>query len=52
MRTLKEECIWLHSFETFTEARRIIENWIKEYNVDRPHQELGYQAPVEFKLAA
>jgi putative transposase len=52
MRTLKEECIWLHSFETFTKAKRVIEDWIKEYNVERPHQELGYQAPVEFKLAA
>jgi transposase InsO family protein len=29
MRTLKEECIWLHSFEIFTEAKRIIEDWIK-----------------------
>jgi len=52
MRTLKEECIWLHSFETFTRAKRIIEDWIREYNVERPHQELGYQAPGEFKLAA
>ena len=52
MRTLKEECIWLHKFGTFTEAKRIIEKWIREYNMERPHQELGYMAPVEFKLAA
>jgi putative transposase len=30
MRTLKEACIWLHlhSFEIFTEAERIIDDWI------------------------
>jgi len=37
---------------TVTEAKRIIETWIREYNVERPHQELGYMVPVEFKLAA
>lgn len=54
MRTLKEECIWLHRFSSFSQARRIIEAWIEEYNTQRPHQELGYQAPVEYreKLAA
>jgi len=54
MRTLKEECIWLHRFTSFREAKRIIETWINEYNTERPHQELGYQAPVEYreKLAA
>jgi putative transposase len=54
MRTLKEECIWLNRFSSFSQARRIIEAWIEEYNTQRPHQELGYQAPVEYreKLAA
>lgn len=54
MRTLKEECIWLHRFTSFAKAKRIIEAWILEYNTERPHQELGYQAPVEYrgKLAA
>jgi putative transposase len=54
MRTLKEEYIWLHRFTSFWQARRAIEAWIEEYNTERPHQELGYQAPVEYreKLAA
>ena len=25
-----------------SEAKRIIEEWIREYNTDRLHQELGY----------
>ena len=49
MRTLKEECIWLQEFASFTEAKRIIEDWIGEYNTERPHQELGYLSPVEYK---
>jgi len=49
MRTLKEECIWLHTFTSFTEAKRMIEDWIREYNTERPHQELGYLSPVEYK---
>jgi putative transposase len=54
MRTLKEECIWMHLFSSFKEAKAIIESWIEEYNTQRPHQELGYLAPVEYryKLAA
>ena len=49
MRTLKEECIWLQGFDSFSEAKRIIEDWIREYNTERPHQELGYLSPVEYK---
>jgi putative transposase len=49
MRTLKEECIWLQEFASFTEAKRVIEDWIGEYNTERPHQELGYLSPVEYK---
>lgn len=41
MRALKEGCVWVHDFGTFTEAQRIIETGIRQYNVDRPHQELG-----------
>lgn len=54
IRTLKEECIWLNTFASFQQAKSIIESWIKEYNADRPHQELGYLTPVEHreKLAA
>ena len=49
MRTLKEECIWLNMFSSFSEAKEIIEAWIEEYNTERPHQELGYLSPVEYR---
>jgi putative transposase len=41
-------------FSSFPEAKRTIEDWIREYNTERPHQELGYHSPVGFreKIAA
>jgi putative transposase len=49
MSTLKEEFIWLNSFITFRDAKSVRERWIEEYNTDRPHQELGYSAPAEYR---
>lgn len=45
-RSLKEECVWQHTFQTFDEARRVIRDWMQWYNHDRPHQALEYQSPV------
>ena len=44
-RSLKEECVWQHRFESFAEARQVIRQWIAWYNVERPHQALGYRSP-------
>lgn len=48
-RSLKEECVWQHTFQTFEEARRIIRNWVQWYNHGRPHSALGYQSPVQYR---
>ena len=40
-RSLKYECVYLHAFETGSEARRSIGNWINYYNRDRPHSGIG-----------
>jgi hypothetical protein len=48
-RSLKEECVWLHNFGSFTEARIAITKWIEWYNVARPHQSLGYRSPHQFR---
>jgi putative transposase len=47
--SLKDECVWLHRFESIEHAREVIGNWINEYNSERPHQELGYLSPVAWK---
>jgi putative transposase len=44
-RSLKEECIWQHRFESLAHARHVVSQWIRFYNDERPHQSLGYAAP-------
>ncbi len=53
IRTLKEQCIHRHRFESLQHATRIIGDWIHFYNNRRPHQALGMKTPAQaFKLAA
>lgn len=47
-RTLKEECIWRHRFESIDHAFEVIAKWIDKYNATRPHSALGYQSPHEY----
>ncbi|WP_409360208.1 integrase core domain-containing protein [Halomonas sp. YLB-10] len=44
-RSLKEECIWQHRFESLGQARVVIDRWIRYYNEERPPHSLGYVAP-------
>jgi putative transposase len=53
IRTLKEQCAHRHRFETLQHASRVIGDWIRCYNLRRPHQALGMKTPAEaFALAA
>lgn len=53
IRTIKEQCIHRHRFETIQHATRIIADWVAFYNNRRPHQALAMRTPAEvFKLAA
>jgi putative transposase len=53
IRTLKEQCVHRHRFETLQHASRVIGDWIQFYNDKRPHQALGMKTPAEaFALAA
>ena len=48
-RSLKEECVWLQRFTSYTHARRAITRWLRWYNEGRPHQSLGYLSPAEYR---
>ena len=50
-RSLKEDCIWQHDFQTFHEADAAIRQFFYEYNWDRPHSSLKYMTPKEFYAA-
>jgi putative transposase len=47
IRTLKEQCIHRHRFETQQYAMRVIGDWIQFYNTRRPHQALGMKTTAE-----
>jgi len=47
IRTLKEQCVHRHRFESQQHAMRVIGDWIQFYNSRRPHQALGMQTPDE-----
>lgn len=46
-RSLKYECVYLHAFETGSEAKKGVEKWIRRYNEERPHSSLDDKTPYE-----
>ena len=50
IRTLKEEEVRLNDYQSITEARDRIGDFITNvYNQKRPHSALGYLTPMEFQ---
>ena len=53
IRSVKEQCLWRHSFAALDEARQTLGAWFRYYNEKRPHQALGMKTAREiFQLAA
>jgi putative transposase len=56
IRSVKEQCVHRHRFETLQHASRVLGDWIGFYNQRRRHQALGMNNPEQtyqqFKLAA
>ncbi len=46
-RTIKQEEVYLKSYETVREAERELGRYFEFYNNKRGHQSLGYRRPVE-----
>jgi len=45
IRTLKEQCVHRHRFESQIHALRVVGDWIAFYNQQRPHQALKMMTP-------
>jgi putative transposase len=45
MRTLKEECLWLHEWTSPVTLASALERWIDEYNEHYLHSTLDYKPP-------
>ena len=52
MRTLKEQCLHLHRFESLEQARRIIATFIDRYNHEWLIERLGYRTPTQTRADA
>jgi len=46
---VRQECLNQHWFLTLDDARRAIEHWREEYNVERPHSALNNRTPEAFR---
>jgi putative transposase len=45
--SIRKELLNANVFYTLNEVRAYIEEWMLDYNNDRPHKSLGYRAPVD-----
>ena len=50
-RSLKYECVYLHAFETGSQAKAGIGKWLAYYNAERPHSTHGILTPDEAYLS-
>ena len=51
IRTLKEECLYLHDFRTLEEARPVIGQFIEAYNREWLIERHGHRTPAEVRQA-
>jgi transposase InsO family protein len=52
MRTLKEQCVYLHHFESLEQARAIIAAFIARYNTQWLIERLGHRTPAQARAEA
>jgi putative transposase len=48
-RSIKVEEVYLHAYESFSEAKESIGKYIEVYNTRRLHSSLGYISPMKFE---
>jgi len=52
LRTLKEQCLYLHQFTSLADAREVIVAFIQRYNTEWLIARLGYRTPAAARTAA
>jgi transposase InsO family protein len=48
-RLLKDECVWLHAWETLSQTKTATRRWITFYDHQRPHTAQGGQPPRAYR---
>ena len=51
-RTYRDEILDLYLCSSLSEVRDLTNEWMKEYDEERPHHSLGDLTPVEYLVAA
>ena len=51
-KTYRTEILDMYAFKTLTEVRERTEDWMREYNEERPHDSLGDLTPWEYLAKA
>ena len=49
-RTYRDAVLDFHIFNSLKEVRQITQDWIKEYNTERPHESLDQLTPEEYLM--
>ena len=47
-RTFRENILDAYLFEDIMQVQILAEEWIRDYNFNRPHQSLGGKTPMEY----
>jgi putative transposase len=50
--SFRRELLDAHLFRLLAHVRQLVDEWMHDYNTQRPHQALNFMAPIEFKQAA
>jgi putative transposase len=50
--TFRREVLNANTFRSLAQVRRTVDEWLVEYNTERPHQSLKFMTPVEYRQAA
>ena len=50
-RTFRDEIQNMYVFKTLSEVRTITEEWMNQYNEERPHDALDDLTPSEYRMA-
>jgi len=50
--SFRRELLDAHLFWSLAHARQLVDEWMLDYNTQRPHQALNFMTPIEFKQAA
>ena len=51
-RTFRREVLNANRFGSVGQARRVVDEWVVEYNTERPPQALKFMTPVEYRQSA